>query len=48
MAEIACDLAVSHEFVVLPGSPGTLPTSQTGPGRPRVVAKRLAPSNQDA
>src|SRR6266702_429235 len=37
MAEIACCLAVSHEVVVLSGSPGALPASQTGPGKPRVV-----------
>jgi glycosyltransferase involved in cell wall biosynthesis len=38
MAEIACRLAESHEVVVLSGSPGALPASQTGPGKPRVVA----------
>ncbi|OKO75268.1 glycosyltransferase family 4 protein [Bradyrhizobium sp. AS23.2] len=38
MAEIACRLAENHEVVVLSGSPGALPDSQTGPGRPRVVA----------
>ncbi|MBR1129990.1 glycosyltransferase family 4 protein [Bradyrhizobium iriomotense] len=38
MAEIACRLAVDHEVVVLSGSPGALPASQTGPGKPRVVA----------
>ncbi|WP_050423134.1 glycosyltransferase family 4 protein [Bradyrhizobium tropiciagri] len=38
MAEIACRLATSHEVVVLSGSPGALPATQTGPGRPRVVA----------
>lgn len=37
MAEIACRLAESHEVVVLSGSPGALPASQTGPGKPRVV-----------
>ncbi|MDA9408615.1 glycosyltransferase family 4 protein [Bradyrhizobium sp. CCBAU 45384] len=38
MAEIACRLAHDHEVVVLSGSPGALPASQTGPGKPRVVA----------
>ena len=38
MAEIACRLAAEHEVVVLSGSPGALPASQTGPGKPRVVA----------
>lgn len=38
MAEIACRLAADHEVVVLSGSPGALPGSQTGPGKPRVVA----------
>jgi len=38
MAEIACRVAVSHEVVVLSGSPGALPASQTGPGKPRIVA----------
>jgi glycosyltransferase involved in cell wall biosynthesis len=38
MAEIACRVAGDHEVVVLSGSPGALPASQTGPGRPRVVA----------
>ncbi|MGV7214094.1 glycosyltransferase family 4 protein [Bradyrhizobium sp. UFLA05-112] len=38
MAEIACRLAVDHEVVVLSGMPGELPASQTGPGKPRVVA----------
>ncbi len=38
MAEIACRLAESHEVVVLSGSPGALPDSQTGRGRPRVIA----------
>ncbi|MDH6261890.1 glycosyltransferase family 4 protein [Bradyrhizobium sp. BR13661] len=38
MAEIACRLAREHEVVVLSGSPGALPESQTGPGKPRVVA----------
>lgn len=38
MAEIACRLAESHEVVVLSGSPGALPDSQIGPGRPRVIA----------
>ncbi|WP_314955264.1 glycosyltransferase family 4 protein [Bradyrhizobium cosmicum] len=38
MAEIACRVAADHEVVVLSGSPGALPTSQTGPGKPRVVA----------
>jgi glycosyltransferase involved in cell wall biosynthesis len=40
MAEIACHLAAGHEVVVLSGSPGALPASQTGPGKPRVVAIR--------
>jgi len=38
MAEIAGRLAAGHEVVVLSGWPGALPASQTGPGRPRVVA----------
>lgn len=38
MAEIACRLAAEHEVVVLSGSPGALPASQTGPDKPRVVA----------
>jgi glycosyltransferase involved in cell wall biosynthesis len=38
MAEIACRVAGDHEVVVLSGSPGALPASQTGPGKPRVVA----------
>ncbi|KJC34316.1 glycosyl transferase [Bradyrhizobium sp. LTSP849] len=38
MAEIACRLAAEHEVVVLSGSPGSLPASQTGWGKPRVVA----------
>lgn len=38
MAEIACRLAAEHEVVVLSGSPGVLPASQTGAGKPRVVA----------
>ncbi|WP_038952773.1 glycosyltransferase family 4 protein [Bradyrhizobium japonicum] len=38
MAEIACRVAVDHEVVVLSGSPGELPASQTGPGKPRVIA----------
>ncbi|MFT4116952.1 glycosyltransferase family 4 protein [Bradyrhizobium sp.] len=38
MAAIACHLAASHEVVVLSGSPGALPASQTGPGKPRLVA----------
>lgn len=38
MAEIACRIAGDHEVVVLSGSSGALPTSQTGPGKPRVVA----------
>ncbi len=38
MAEIACHLAREHEVVVLSGSPGALPASQTGPGKPRVIA----------
>ena len=40
MAEIACRLAAGHEVVVLSGSPGALPASQTGPRKPRVVAIR--------
>ncbi|MGL9616400.1 glycosyltransferase family 4 protein [Bradyrhizobium sp. U531] len=40
MAEIACRLASEHEVVVLSGWPGALPPSQTGPGKPRVVAIR--------
>ncbi|WP_439369343.1 glycosyltransferase family 4 protein [Bradyrhizobium sp. DASA03120] len=40
MAEIACRIAGDHEVVVLSGSPGALPASQTGPGKPRVVAVR--------
>ncbi len=40
MAEIACRLAAEHEVVVLSGSPGALPASQAGPGRPRVVTIR--------
>ncbi|MGY8668655.1 glycosyltransferase family 4 protein [Bradyrhizobium sp. UFLA05-109] len=38
MAEIACRLAVDHEVVVLSGTPGELPASQIGPGKPRVIA----------
>jgi len=38
MAEIACRLASEHEVVVLSGSPGALPASQTGVGKPRVIA----------
>ncbi|MFK4658800.1 colanic acid biosynthesis glycosyl transferase WcaI [Bradyrhizobium japonicum] len=38
MAEIACRVAVNHEVIVLSGSPGELPASQTGPGKPRVIA----------
>ncbi|WP_342740182.1 glycosyltransferase family 4 protein [Bradyrhizobium sp. B117] len=38
MADIACHIAEDHEVVVLSGSPGVLPASQTGPGKPRVVA----------
>ena len=38
MAEIACRLSAEHEVVVLSGWPGALPASQTGPGKPRVVA----------
>jgi glycosyltransferase involved in cell wall biosynthesis len=37
MAEIACRIAGDHEVVVLSGSSGALPASQTGPGKPRVV-----------
>lgn len=40
MAEIACRLAAGHEVMVLSGSPGALPASQTGPRKPRVVAIR--------
>ncbi|KRQ10082.1 glycosyltransferase family 4 protein [Bradyrhizobium manausense] len=38
MSEIACHLASKHEVVVLSGSPGALPASQTGSGKPRVIA----------
>lgn len=38
MADIACRVAGDHEVVVLSGSSGALPTSQTGPGKPRIVA----------
>jgi len=38
MAEIACRLALGHDVVVLSGTQGALPASQTGPGKPRVVA----------
>lgn len=38
MAEIACRIAGDHEVVVLSGSSGALPASQTGPGKPRVIA----------
>jgi colanic acid biosynthesis glycosyl transferase WcaI len=38
MADIACRLATEHEVVVLSGSPGALPASQTGPDKPRIVA----------
>lgn len=38
MAEIACHLAEEHEVVVLSGSPGALPASQTGTDKPRVIA----------
>ncbi|WP_456843285.1 glycosyltransferase family 4 protein [Bradyrhizobium sp. USDA 4486] len=38
MAEIACRIAGDHEVVVLSGSPGAVPDSQTGPGKPRVIA----------
>ncbi|SFU60607.1 glycosyltransferase family 4 protein [Bradyrhizobium arachidis] len=38
MAEIACRIAGDREVVVLSGSPGALPASQIGPGKPRVVA----------
>jgi len=38
MAEIACRLATGHEVVVLSGSPGAVPASQTGPDKPRIVA----------
>lgn len=40
MAEIACRLANEHEVEVLSGSPGVLPASQTGAGKPRVIAVR--------
>ncbi|QOZ52058.1 glycosyltransferase family 4 protein [Bradyrhizobium sp. CCBAU 53338] len=40
MAEIACRLASEHEVVVLSGSPGALPASQTGVDKPHVVAIR--------
>ena len=40
MAEIACRLAENHDVVVLSGSPGALPASQAGPGKPRVVMVR--------
>jgi len=40
MAEIACGLAWGRDVVVLSGTPGALPASQTGPGKPRVVAVR--------
>jgi glycosyltransferase involved in cell wall biosynthesis len=40
MAEIACRLATEHEVEVLSGSPGVLPASQTGAGKPRVIAVR--------
>lgn len=38
MADIACRVAGDHEVVVLSGSSGALPASQTGPGKPRIVA----------
>lgn len=38
MAEIACHLAEEHEVVVLSGSPGALPASQTCADKPRVIA----------
>ena len=38
MAEIACRIAGDHEVIVLSGSSGALPASQTGPGKPRIVA----------
>lgn len=37
MAKIACRLAEEHEVVVLSGSPGALPASQTGTDTPRVI-----------
>jgi glycosyltransferase involved in cell wall biosynthesis len=37
MAEIACRLATEHDVTVLSGTPGALPASQTGPGKPRVI-----------
>ncbi|MDN4983755.1 glycosyltransferase family 4 protein [Bradyrhizobium arachidis] len=40
MAEIACRLASEHEVVVLSGSPGALPASQTGADKPHVVTIR--------
>ncbi|MGY3549481.1 colanic acid biosynthesis glycosyl transferase WcaI [Bradyrhizobium sp. USDA 4472] len=40
MAEIACRLVTEHDVVVLSGSPGALPGSQTGPGKPRVITIR--------
>lgn len=38
MADIACRVAGDHEVVVLSGSSGALPASQTSPGKPRIVA----------
>lgn len=38
MAEIACRLAPKHEVLVLSGSPGPLPASHVGPGKPTVLA----------
>jgi glycosyltransferase involved in cell wall biosynthesis len=38
MSEIACRLAANGEVIVLSGTPGALPASQTGPGKPRVIA----------
>jgi glycosyltransferase involved in cell wall biosynthesis len=37
MAAIACRLAQDVRVVVLSGTPGALPASQTGPGRPVVI-----------
>lgn len=37
MAEIACRLAQDCEVVVLSGTPGAVPASQTGPGKPAVI-----------
>lgn len=37
VAEIACGLALAHEVVVLSGTLGALPASQTWPGKPLVI-----------